>query len=115
MVQVLDDIISRGASASNIRIVTVVCAPAALQKLSEGYPGMGPLGCEGARFYEWRSLQLSVVLRACRPPKTSTGLPRYVPAVVKEPNFVIEVSAAIRDNRSPAVVCMHVVISFVTN
>ncbi len=42
MVQVLDDIISRGASPSNIRIVTVVCAPAALQKLSEGYPGMGP-------------------------------------------------------------------------
>ncbi|CAL8466447.1 g5983 [Coccomyxa elongata] len=40
MVQVLDDIIGRGASPSNIRIVTVVCAPAALQKLSEGYPGL---------------------------------------------------------------------------
>lgn len=39
MVQVLDDIIGRGASPSMIRIVTVVCTPAALKKLSEGYPG----------------------------------------------------------------------------
>ncbi len=39
MVQVLDDIIARGASPAMIRIVTVVCAPVALKKLSEGYPG----------------------------------------------------------------------------
>ena len=39
MVQVLDDIIARGASPSMIRIVTVVCTPTALKKLSEGYPG----------------------------------------------------------------------------
>lgn len=42
MVQVLDDIVGRGASPANIRIVTVVCAPTALQKLSEGYPGTWP-------------------------------------------------------------------------
>ena len=40
MVQVLDDIIGRGASPSMIRIVTVVCTPVALKKLSEGYPGV---------------------------------------------------------------------------
>ena len=35
----LEDIIGRGASPSMIRVVTVVCAPAALQKLSTGFPG----------------------------------------------------------------------------
>ena len=35
----LKDIIGRGASTSMIRVVTVVCAPAALQKLSTGFPG----------------------------------------------------------------------------
>jgi uracil phosphoribosyltransferase len=39
LVKVLEDIISRGASPSMIRVVTVVCAPAALTKLSEGFPG----------------------------------------------------------------------------
>lgn len=39
MCQVLDDILGRGASPANVRIVTAVCAPAALKKLSEGYPG----------------------------------------------------------------------------
>ena len=35
----LEDIIGRGALPSMIRVVTVVCAPAALQKLSTGFPG----------------------------------------------------------------------------
>ena len=35
----LEDIIGRGASPSMIRVVTVVCAPAALQKLPTGFPG----------------------------------------------------------------------------
>jgi len=39
MIKVLEDIIGRGASASMIRVVTAVCAPAALQKLSTGFPG----------------------------------------------------------------------------
>lgn len=43
MVQVLDDIIGRGALPSMIRIVTVVCTPVALKKLSEGYPGALPV------------------------------------------------------------------------
>jgi hypothetical protein len=39
LIKVLEDIIGRGASPSMIRVVTVVCAPAALQKLSTGFPG----------------------------------------------------------------------------
>ena len=39
MIKVLEDIIGRGASPSMIRVVTAVCAPAALQKLSTGFPG----------------------------------------------------------------------------
>lgn len=40
IVQVLEDIVSRGASPSNIRVVSVVAAPPALKKLSEKYPGL---------------------------------------------------------------------------
>lgn len=39
LIKVLEDIIGRGGSPSMIRVVTVVCAPAALQKLSTGFPG----------------------------------------------------------------------------
>ena len=39
LIKVLEDIIGRGAAPSMIRVVTVVCAPAALQKLSTGFPG----------------------------------------------------------------------------
>lgn len=35
----LEDIIGRGAVPSMIRVVTVVCAPTALQKLSADFPG----------------------------------------------------------------------------
>ncbi|KAK9813260.1 hypothetical protein WJX72_011584 [[Myrmecia] bisecta] len=40
IVQVLDDILARGASADFVRVVSIVCAPTALQKLSEKYPGL---------------------------------------------------------------------------
>lgn len=40
IVQVLEDLVKRGASPSNIRLVSVVAAPPALQKLSEKFPGM---------------------------------------------------------------------------
>ncbi|CAL5229108.1 g12371 [Coccomyxa viridis] len=40
LIKVLEDIIGRGGSPSMIRVVTVVCAPAALQKLSSGFPGL---------------------------------------------------------------------------
>ena len=39
LVKVLEDIIGRGAVPSMIRVVTVVCAPTALQKLSADFPG----------------------------------------------------------------------------
>jgi uracil phosphoribosyltransferase len=39
-VKVIDDVLSRGASASNITFVSVVCAPPALKLLSEKYSGM---------------------------------------------------------------------------
>ncbi|GAB4813806.1 hypothetical protein N2152v2_000852 [Parachlorella kessleri] len=38
--QVLQDIVARGASPDNIRVVSVVCAPPALKKLSENFPGL---------------------------------------------------------------------------
>ena len=39
MLQVLADIVARGADTSNIRVVAVVAAPPALKQLSERYPG----------------------------------------------------------------------------
>lgn len=40
MLAVLDDLISRGADASNIRILSVVVAAPALQKLNDRHPGL---------------------------------------------------------------------------
>ena len=40
LIKVLEDIIGRGAVPSMMRVVTVVCAPIALQKLSTGFPGI---------------------------------------------------------------------------
>jgi len=40
IVQVIDDIVSRGAQPSNIRIACIVAAPPAMVKLSEKYKGM---------------------------------------------------------------------------
>ena len=40
MVQVLNDIVARGASPSNIRVISVIAAPPALQKLNDGFPGL---------------------------------------------------------------------------
>lgn len=40
IVQVIDDIISRGAKAENIRVVAVVVAPPALRRLADKYPGL---------------------------------------------------------------------------
>lgn len=37
--QVIDDIVSRGAQPSNIRIVSALAAPPAMVKLSEKYKG----------------------------------------------------------------------------
>ncbi|CAG9460120.1 unnamed protein product [Pedinophyceae sp. YPF-701] len=37
---VLDEIVKRGADPTNVRVIAAVCAPPALQKLSEKYPGM---------------------------------------------------------------------------
>jgi uracil phosphoribosyltransferase len=39
MMQVLDDIVSRGASPANIRVVTAVAAPPALKVMADKYPG----------------------------------------------------------------------------
>ena len=39
VVNVLDDIVSRGADQSKITVVCVVACPPALQKLSEKFPG----------------------------------------------------------------------------
>lgn len=38
--QVLADIIERGASSDNIRVISIVCAPPALKMLGEKYPGL---------------------------------------------------------------------------
>lgn len=40
MVQVIDDIVSRGARPDNIRIVCALCAPPAMVKLSERFKGL---------------------------------------------------------------------------
>lgn len=40
MLQVIDDIVSRGANPNNIRIISIVAAPPALLKLSEKYKGL---------------------------------------------------------------------------
>ncbi len=39
MALLLEDLIRRGAVPQHIRVVTVVCAPAALQRLSPAFPG----------------------------------------------------------------------------
>eukprot|EP00877_Chromochloris_zofingiensis_P010572 jgi/Chrzof1/5769/Cz16g15060.t1 len=39
MMQVLDDLLQRGANPSNIRVVAVVAAPPALKKMADLYPG----------------------------------------------------------------------------
>lgn len=44
VVNVLDDIIARGADASQIVVVCIVAAPPALKKLSEKYLGECPTG-----------------------------------------------------------------------
>ncbi len=40
MFQVLTDLINRGASSANIRIVSAIAAPPALNKLNEAFPGL---------------------------------------------------------------------------
>lgn len=40
MEQVLQELVSRGASPSSIKIVCIVCAPPALQKLNSSFPGV---------------------------------------------------------------------------
>lgn len=40
MVQVLQDMVSRGADPSNIRVVSALAAPPALQKLNDAFPGL---------------------------------------------------------------------------
>ncbi|KAH7624331.1 hypothetical protein Ndes2526B_g00520 [Nannochloris sp. 'desiccata'] len=40
MVQVLTDLINRGADSSNIRIISAIAAPPALNKLNEAFPGL---------------------------------------------------------------------------
>ncbi|KAG2429517.1 hypothetical protein HXX76_010752 [Chlamydomonas incerta] len=40
IVQVIEDIVSRGARAENIRVVAVVVAPPALKKLADKFPGL---------------------------------------------------------------------------
>lgn len=40
MLQVLADVVARGASPSNIRVVAVVAAPPALTKIADLYPGL---------------------------------------------------------------------------
>jgi uracil phosphoribosyltransferase len=41
MLAAMEEITSRGASPSNIRIICIVTAPPALKILSEKYPGTG--------------------------------------------------------------------------
>lgn len=40
MVQVVADLVARGASPDNIRILSMIAAPPALQKLNDAYPGL---------------------------------------------------------------------------
>lgn len=40
MIQLLEDLTSRGANPSSIKIVCVVCAPPALQLLNAQFPGV---------------------------------------------------------------------------
>lgn len=40
MMQVLQEIIDRGASPSFIKVVCIVCAPPALQQLNAAFPGV---------------------------------------------------------------------------
>lgn len=40
MVQVLQDMVSRGADPTNIRVVSALAAPPALQKLNDAFPGL---------------------------------------------------------------------------
>jgi len=40
MINVLTDIINRGADSSNIRIISAIAAPPALNKLNEAFPGL---------------------------------------------------------------------------
>lgn len=53
--QVLEDIVSRGGNPENVRVISVVCAPPALKKLSEGFPGLKVYtgGWEGGRERLW--------------------------------------------------------------
>ena len=39
MALLLEDLIRRGAAPAQVRVVTVVCAPRALQRLSPAFPG----------------------------------------------------------------------------
>ena len=40
MVQVIKDMVARGADPSNIRILSALAAPPALQKLNDAFPGL---------------------------------------------------------------------------
>ena len=40
MVQVLSDMVARGADPANIRVLSVIAAPPALQKLNDNFPGL---------------------------------------------------------------------------
>lgn len=40
MVAVMNDLVARGADPSNIRILSAIAAPPALQKLNDGFPGL---------------------------------------------------------------------------
>lgn len=40
MVQVIEDLVRRGADPSNIRIMSAIAAPPALQRLNDAYPGL---------------------------------------------------------------------------
>ena len=40
MEQVLQEIVNRGASPSFIKVVCIVCAPPALQRLNQSFPGV---------------------------------------------------------------------------
>ena len=56
----MDDIISRGAKAENIRIVSIVCAPPAMVKLSEKYRGVVVAAfAQAVGFFSWGAETLS--------------------------------------------------------
>ncbi len=40
MYQVVTDLVARGASPENIRILSMIAAPSALKKLNDAYPGL---------------------------------------------------------------------------